>query len=63
MHRRLQRYCVNVPFVVTSPRFKKACVRYTRLLPMRQLADADRVCFKLKALTELDLIILSLKAH
>ena len=49
-------------YALTNEKGKKMYGRHTGLLPMRQLADADLVCFKLKALTELELIIRSLQS-
>jgi hypothetical protein len=36
--------------------------RHTALLPIRQLADADLVCFELKAISEVDPIETMLEA-
>ncbi len=49
-------------YALANEKGKKIYGRHTGLLPMRQLADADLVCFKLKALSELEMIIRSLQA-
>ncbi len=48
-------------FAVENEKGKKIYGRHTALLPMRQLADADLVCFKLAAVTELEAVIDTLR--
>jgi len=42
---------------------KKIYGRHTGLRPMHQLADSDLVCFKLKALAELEVMVEVLRQH
>lgn len=44
-------------FVAKNEKGKKIYGRHTGLLAMRQLADADLVCFKMKLISELDWVI------
>lgn len=50
-------------FAIENGKGKKIYGRHTALLPMRQLADADLVCFKLAAVTELEAVIVALHQH
>ena len=50
-------------YAVTNDLGKKIYGRHTGLLPMRQLSDSDLVCFKLKAITELEAMIEILREH
>ena len=44
-------------YVVTNEKGKKIYGRHAALLAMRQLTDADLVCFNLKSLTDLEAIV------
>ena len=50
-------------FAVQNEKGKKIYGRHTALLPMRQLADADLVCFKLKAVSEMERVVEALQRH
>ncbi len=50
-------------FAVENDKGKKVYGRHTALLPLRQMADADLVCFKLADVTELEAVILDLRQH
>lgn len=44
-------------YVVTNKKGKKIYGRHAALLAMHQLTDADLVCFNLKSLTDLEVIV------
>lgn len=48
-------------FAIENDKGKKVYGRHTALLPMRQLADADLVCFRLKAVSEVETVIEALR--
>lgn len=50
-------------FSIANEKGKKIYGRHTALLPMRQLADADLVCFKLKAVCEVESVVDALKRY